>query len=602
MTTKSNHIAQIVANLPESPGVYQYLDKTGTIIYVGKAKNLKRRVSSYFNKNQDRIKTRILVSKIVDLKYIVVNSEEEALLLENNLIKKHQPRYNILLKDGKTYPSVCIRREPFPRVFVTRNIIKDGSEYFGPFSNVNFTNYLVEYFHEIFQLRTCKLDLSDSNIDKKYHKVCLEYHIKKCAGCCQGLESKESYNQKINQIREILKGNIHIVVDDLKSKMQELASELKFEEAQVIKENYDKLLNFQSKWTVVNPKISNVDVFSIIEDEEDAFVNFLTIRNGAIVQAYTIEYKKRIDESKEEILSLAIIELRERFKSYSKEILVPFEMEMELENVEFIVPKIGDKKRLLDLSEKNAKQYKLDKLKREEKLNPEQRTVKLLTSIQQALQLKELPMTIECFDNSNISGTSAVASCIVFKKGKPSKKDYRHFNIKTVEGPDDYASMQEVVFRRYSRLIEEEKELPNLIITDGGKGQMESVREIIEDQLHLNIPIAGLAKDDKHRTKELLFGFPPKVVELKVNDELFKLLANIQDEAHRFAITFHRNKRSKNQIKSELDEIKGIGQQTKELLLKHFKSVKRIKNANFEEIKEVVGNKKAEIITNFFKQ
>jgi len=579
MTTKSDHIAQIVANLPESPGVYQYLDKTGTIIYVGKAKNLKRRVSSYFNKNQDRIKTRILVSKIVDLKYIVVNSEEEALLLENNLIKKHQPRYNILLKDGKTYPSVCIKREPFPRVFVTRNIIKDGSEYFGPFSNVNFTNYLVEYFHEIFQLRTCKLDLSDSNIDKKYHKVCLEYHIKKCAGCCQGLESKESYNQKINQIREILKGNIHIVVDDLKSKMQELASELKFEEAQVIKENYDKLLNFQSKWTVVNPKISNVDVFSIIEDEEDAFVNFLTIRNGAIVQAYTIEYKKRIDESKEEILSLAIIELRERFKSYSKEILVPFEMEMELENVEFIVPKIGDKKRLLDLSEKNAKQYKLDKLKREEKLNPEQRTVKLLTTIQQALQLKELPMTIECFDNSNISGSDAVAACVVFKKMKPSKQDYRKYNIKTVVGPDDYASMKEVVYRRYKRLLEEEQPLPDLIVADGGKGQMEVIRQAVQDELGLDIPIAGLAKDNRHRTNELLYGFPPRVVGMKTNSELFRVLTNLQDEVHRFAITFHREKRSKHALHSELDDIKGIGTKTRETLLATFKTVKRIKEA-----------------------
>ena len=592
----SEYLKGIVSNLPERPGIYQYLNAEGTIIYVGKAKNLKRRVYSYFSKDHEPGKTRVLVSKIADIRYIVVNSEEDALLLENNLIKKYKQRYNVLLKDDKTYPSICVQNEYFPRIFKTRKIIRNGSSYYGPYSHVPSMNAVLDLIKHLYPLRTCNLNLSPENIRAGKFNVCLEYHIKNCAGPCIGLQSQEEYLKNIDEIKEILKGNTQEISRMLFQQMQELAAEMKFEEAQKIKEKYTLIENYRSKSEVVSSILHNIDVFSIEEDEHNsAFINYLHITNGAINQAFTFEYKKKLNESKEELLTLGIIEMRERYKSLSREIIVPFEVDMELNNVVFTVPQRGDKKKLLDLSLLNVKQYKADRMKQSEKLNPEQRSMRLMKEIQQELHLEKPPMQIECFDNSNIQGSDAVAACVVFKKAKPSKQDYRKYIIKTVEGPDDYASMREVVKRRYQRAIEEESALPDLIITDGGKGQMEAVRQVMEE-LHLNIPIAGLAKDRKHRTSELLFGFPPQTIGLKQHSSLFKLLEQIQDEVHRFAITFHRDKRSKRQVASALDTIKGIGDKTKTALLKEFKSVKRIKEASLEDISAIIGETKAKIV------
>ena len=592
----SEYLKGIVSNLPERPGIYQYLNAEGTIIYVGKAKNLKRRVYSYFSKDHEPGKTRVLVSKIADIRYIVVNSEEDALLLENNLIKKYKPRYNVLLKDNKTYPSICVQNEYFPRIFKTRKIIRNGSSYYGPYSHVPSMNAVLDLIKHLYPLRTCSLNLSPENIRTGKFNVCLEYHIKNCAGPCIGLQSQEEYLKNIDEIKEILKGNTQEISRMLFQQMQGLAAEMKFEEAQKIKEKYTLIENYRSKSEVVSSILHNIDVFSIEEDEHNsAFINYLHITNGAINQAFTFEYKKKLNESKEELLTLGIIEMRERYKSLSREIIVPFEVDMELNNVVFTVPQRGDKKKLLDLSLLNVKQYKADRMKQSEKLNPEQRSMRLMKEIQQELHLEKPPMQIECFDNSNIQGSDAVAACVVFKKAKPSKQDYRKYIIKTVEGSDDYASMREVVKRRYQRAIEEESTLPDLIITDGGKGQMEAVRQVMEE-LHLNIPIAGLAKDRKHRTSELLFGFPPQTIGLKQHSPLFKLLEQIQDEVHRFAITFHRNKRSKRQVASALDTIKGIGDKTKTALLKEFKSVKRIKEASLEDISAIIGETKAKVV------
>lgn len=601
MTNKKeiSPLKQIVLSLPESPGIYQYLNEKEEIIYVGKAKNLKRRVSSYFNKEQQSIKTKVLVKQIRDIKYIVVENEQDALLLENSLIKKFQPRYNILLKDGKTYPWICIKNEFFPRVFKTRNIVKDGSKYYGPYTYGPAIKTILELIEQIFPLRNCKLDLTSESIARKNYKVCLQYHIKKCAGCCEGLQSREEYDENIKKIKSILKGEIGEIEDELKKEMLEHAENLNFEKAQKIKEKLEILAQYKSKSTIVNPLLTNIDTFAIEIDDNDAFINYLKVTNGTITQAYTLEYKIRTEEEKEEILASAIIELRNRFKSQSKEILLPFDINYELNGVTITVPQRGDKKKLLDLSMQNVKQYKFDRLKQKEKFNPEQRATKLLNSIRNLLCINNLPIHIECFDNSNIQGSDAVAACVVYKMAKPSKKDYRKYNIKSVVGPDDYASMREVVRRRYTRLKEEESPLPQLIIADGGIGQMEVIREVIEDELHLSIPIAGLAKNDKHRTKELLFGFPPKIVGMDPNDEIFRFFASIQEEVHRYAIKFHREKRSKNQIKSEL-EIKGIGPKTRELLLQKFKSTKRIKELNFNDLELAIGKSKAQIVYQFF--
>lgn len=589
-----------IDSLPEKPGCYQYFDKSGTIIYVGKAKNLKRRVSSYFNRVHESRKTNALVKQIESLQYIVVNSEEDALLLENNLIKKYQPHYNVLLKDGKTYPSICIKNEKFPRVFKTRNIVKDGSKYFGPYSSNYTIDTILDLIHKFYPIRTCKHHFTDENVPRGTFKVCLEYHIKNCGGPCQGLQSEEEYMKNIDEIEKIIKGNSQEICNRLLKEMQQLAEEYRFEEAADLKKKYDAIENYKSKSIITNTHMDDTDVFGYDEDENSAFVNILRISKGCIVQGYTIEYKKKMEESREELLTLGIIELRERLQSDSKEILVPFALEMELNGCNFSIPERGDRKKLLELAHQNVLQYKFDKLKQAEKLNPEQRTTRILKAIKEMLKLEKMPMHIECFDNSNIQGSDAVASCVVFKKAKPSKKDYRHYNIKTVTGPDDYASMQEIVKRRYSRLQEESSPLPDLIITDGGKGQMEAVRKVIEDELHLHIPIAGLVKDNRHRTSELLFGFPQKTIGLKTNDELFKLLANIQDEAHRFAITFHRKKRSKSQIASELDNINGIGEKTKTELLKNLKSIKRIREAKLEDLEKIVGKSKATLIYDYF--
>lgn len=592
----SEYLKGIVSNLPEKPGIYQYLNAEGTIIYVGKAKNLKRRVYSYFSKEHQPGKTRVLVSKIADIRYIVVNSEEDALLLENNLIKKYKPRYNVLLKDDKTYPSICVQNEYFPRVFKTRRIIRNGSSYYGPYSHAPSMHAVLDLIKHLYPLRTCSLNLSPENIRAGKFNVCLEYHIKNCAGPCIGLQSQEEYLKNISEIKEILKGNTQEISKMLYQQMQELAAEMKFEEAQKVKEKYALIENYRSKSEVVSSVLHNIDVFSIEEDgEKSAFINYLHITNGAINQAFTFEYKKKLNETKEELLTLGIIEMRERYKSASREIIVPFDIEMELNNVTFTIPQRGDKKKLLELSLLNVKQYKADRMKQAEKLNPEQRSIRLMKEIQQELHLDRLPMQIECFDNSNIQGTDAVAACVVFKKAKPSKNDYRKYNIKTVVGADDYASMKEVVRRRYQRVLEEESPLPDLIITDGGKGQMEVVRQVMEE-LQLDIPIAGLAKDRKHRTSEVLFGFPPQTIGIKQHSPLFRLLEQIQDEVHRFAITFHRDKRSKRQVSSALDSIKGIGEKTKTLLLKEFKSVKRIKEASMEEVATVIGESKAKIV------
>ena len=592
----SEYLKGIVSNLPEKPGIYQYLNAEGTIIYVGKAKNLKRRVYSYFSKEHQPGKTRVLVSKIADIRHIVVNSEEDALLLENNLIKKYKPRYNVLLKDDKTYPSICVQNEYFPRVFKTRRIIRNGSSYYGPYSHSPSMHAVLDLIKHLYPLRTCNLNLSPENIRAGKFNVCLEYHIKNCAGPCIGLQSQEEYLKNIAEIKEILKGNTQEISRLLYQRMQDLAAEMKFEEAQKVKEKYALIENYRSKSEVVSSVLHNIDVFSIEEDgEKSAFINYLHITNGAINQAFTFEYKKKLNETKEELLTLGIIEMRERYKSASREIIVPFDIEIELNDVTFTIPQRGDKKKLLELSLLNVKQYKADRMKQAEKLNPEQRSMRLMKEIQQELHLDRLPMQIECFDNSNIQGTDAVAACVVFKKAKPSKSDYRKYNIKTVVGADDYASMKEVVRRRYQRAIEEESPLPDLIITDGGKGQMEVVRQVMEE-LQLDIPIAGLAKDRKHRTSEVLFGFPPQTIGIKQHSPLFRLLEQIQDEVHRFAITFHRDKRSKRQVASALDNIKGIGEKTKTALLKEFKSVKRIKEATIEEVSAIIGESKAKII------
>ena len=596
MTEKGEHIKMILAVIPEKPGCYQYFDEKGTIIYVGKAKNLKRRVSSYFNKEHDSNKTRVLVKQIRDIKYFVVDTEEDALLLENNLIKQYRPRYNVLLKDDKTYPSIVVKNEYFPRVYQTRNIVRDGSQYYGPYPSVFTARVMLQMLKELYPIRTCKYPLTPEAIARGQFKVCLEYHIKRCKGPCEGLQSLEEYQQNIAEIKEILKGNISQISKHLYEQMQALAAELRFEEAQQLKEKFEVIESYRAKSTVVTPMLHNIDVFSLIEDEHSAYVNYMHIGNGAIMQAYTFEYKKRLEETKEELLGLGIVEMRERFKSTAKEVIVPFELDLPLANVSFIVPQRGDKRKLLELSEMNAKQFKVDRLKQAEKLNPEQRTTRLLKEIQEALHLDRLPVQIECFDNSNIQGSDPVAACVVFKMGKPSKQDYRKYIIRTVVGPDDYASMKEVVRRRYQRAIEEQSPLPDLIITDGGKGQMEVVRSVVEDELGLRIPIAGLAKDGHHRTAELLFGFPPEPIGMRMDSPLFHLLTRMQDEVHRFAITFHKDKRSKGQVKSELDSIKGIGEKTKVVLLRRFKSLKRIREATFEELKAVVGEAKAKAL------
>lgn len=597
---ENDYLRGIVQNLPESPGIYQYLDAEGTVIYVGKAKRLKKRVSTYFNRDHGNTKTRVLVSKIADIRYIVVNSEEDALLLENNLIKKYRPRYNVLLKDDKTYPSICVQNEYFPRVFPTRKIVKNGSAYYGPYSYIPGMNALLELIHKLYPLRRCRYNLSPENIRAGKFKVCLEYHIKNCAGPCIGLQGHDEYQRNIDEIKQLLKGNTQEVSRLLMKQMQELSAEMRFEEAQKIKEKYLLLENYRATSEVVNSSLHNIDVFSIEEDvdEKVAFINYLHITNGAINQAFTFEYKKQLEESKEELLAMGIVEMRERYKSRSREIIVPFDPDIELKNVVFTVPTRGEKKKLLSLSLLNVKQYKADRLKQAEKLNPEQRSLRLLKEIQEQLHLDRAPLRIECFDNSNTQGTDAVAGCVVFVKGKPSKSDYRKYIIKTVAGPDDYASMQEVVQRRYSRAIEEGSPLPDLLITDGGKGQMSAVKEVI-DSLGLDIPIAGLAKDAKHRTNELLFGFPPQVIGMKQTSPLFHLLTQIQDEVHRYAITFHRDKRSKRQTASELDGVKGIGEKTKTALLKHFKSVARIRQASREELVGVIGRSRAEILINY---
>lgn len=598
----NDYLRGIVMNLPETPGCYQYLDNTGTIIYVGKAKNLKRRVYSYFSKEHGPGKTRVLVSKIADIRYVVVKTEEDALLLENNLIKKYRPRYNVLLKDDKTYPSICVSNEYFPRIFSTRRIVRNGSTYYGPYSHVPTMYALLDLIKKLYKVRRCNLALTPENIRNGKFKVCLEYHIKNCQAPCIGQQSHDEYMKSIREIKQILSGNTHELTRQMMEEMQRLASEMRFEEAQAIKEKYLLLENYQAKSEVVSSVLHNIDVFSIETDENDVFINYLHITNGCINQAFTFEYKKRMEETPEELLQLGIVEMRERYKSCSREIIVPFELDLELANVTFTIPQRGEKKKLLDLSLLNVKQYRADRMKQAEKLNPEQKSVRLMKEIQATLGMEKMPYQIECFDNSNISGTDAVAACVVFKKAKPSKQDYRKYNIKTVEGPDDYASMQEVVRRRYSRAIEEGTPLPDLIITDGGKGQMEVVRRIVEDELHLNIPIAGLAKDNRHRTRELLFGFPPLTIGLKQNTPLFHLLEQIQDEVHRFAITFHRDKRSKRQTASALDTIKGIGEKTKSALLKHFKSVKRIREASEEELSAIIGPAKAKVLMEALKE
>ncbi|MFT4070650.1 MAG: excinuclease ABC subunit UvrC [Dysgonamonadaceae bacterium] len=594
-------LKNIIINIPEKPGCYQYFDEKGTIIYVGKAKNLKRRVSSYFAKtHDDSPKTRILVSKIRDIKYIVVDTEEDTFLLENNLIKRFKPRYNIMLKDDKTYASIVIKNEYFPRIFQTRKIVRDGSTYFGPFTSVVAIRAMMEIIHKLYPIRTCKLNLSPENIAKGNYKVCLEYHIKRCKGPCQGLQSLDQYNKNVSQIKEILKGNIGEISKDILREMQEKAAELKFEEAQALKEKYLLIDNFRTKSTVVSQITYNIDVFSYDEDTNAAYINYLHVVNGAINQAFTFEYKKILNEEKEYTLGMAIVEMRTRFASKSQEVIVPFTPDLSLNGVIFTIPQRGDKRKLLELSEQNVKQYKVDKLKKAETLNPEQRSIRILKEIQTTLGMDRTPMHIECFDNSNIQGSSPVAACVVFRKGKPCKREYRKYHIKTVVGPDDYASMQEVVYRRYKRMIEEETPLPDLIITDGGKGQMEAVRKVIEDQLELKIPIAGLAKDSKHRTSEILFGFPTQIVGIKQNTAIFHLLENIQNEVHRFAIKFHKQVRSKAQVSSEFDNLKGIGETTKNKLLKHFKSTKRLKEADIQSIEEVIGKQKAQIIFEHF--
>lgn len=598
---KNENLKQQVDSLPDQPGVYQYYNSLDEIIYVGKAKNLKKRVSSYFNKIHDSSKTNVLVKNISYLKYIVVETEEDALLLENNLIKQYQPRYNVLLKDGKTYPSICITNEQYPRVFKTRNIIKNGSLYFGPYSSNYTINSILEIVHQLYPIRTCRLPLTEDGVDKNKFKVCLQYHIHKCNGPCEGLESKEEYRKHIDLVKQIIEGDANKISKILFEQMQSLAKEFRFEEAQLIKQKFELIENYKSKSVISNTILNDTDVFAYDENNDSAFINILRISKGSIIQGYTIEYKKKLEEEKEEILGMAIIELREKLGSKSKEIVVPFKPDFNIEGINTNVPQRGDRKKLLELATQNVHQYKLDKLKQAEKLNPDQKAIQLLETIKEKLQLEKLPIRIECFDNSNIQGSDAVAACVVYVKGKPSKKDYRKFNIKTVVGPDDYASMKEVVSRRYTRILKEQSPLPDLIIADGGIGQMEIIRQVIEDELKLKIPIAGLAKDDKHKTHEVLIGFPPKTVGLKPTEQLFKFFAGMQDEVHRFAIKFHRDQRSKRQTTSELDQIAGIGEKSKSDLIKHFKSLKRVKNATLSELENVIGNSRATIVYNYFR-
>lgn len=597
-------LKNIVLSMPEKPGSYQYYDENHTIIYVGKAKNLKRRVSSYFHKEVDRYKTKVLVSKIHDISYTVVNTEEDALLLENSLIKKYNPRYNVLLKDGKTYPSICVTNEYFPRIFKTRHINKKVGTFFGPYPHIGSMYAVLEVIKKLYKPRTCRMPITREGVSEGRYKPCLEYHIHNCGAPCINKQSYEEYQENMRQAREILKGNTREVSKYLYDLMMKNAELLRFEIAEEYKKKYQLLDEFEAKSEVVSHTITDVDVFTIVNDDtnKNAFINYIHVKNGTINQSFTYEYKRKLEESDEELLITAIPEIRERFHSTSKEIIVPFEMEWKLKDATFFVPQRGDKKHLLELSEMNCKQYKFDRLKQAEKLNPEQKQTRLMKELQAKLKLQKLPYQIECFDNSNISGTDAVAGCIVYKGMKPSRKDYRKYNIKTVEGPDDYASMQEVVRRRYNRMIEEETALPDLIITDGGKGQMDVVREVIVDELHLDIPIAGLAKDDRHRTNELLFGFPPQTIALPPESELFKVLTQIQDEVHRYAITFHRDKRSKHALHSELDDIKGIGPKAKEALLSKFKSVKKMKEASLEQLSEVLGPHKAEILSKYFEE
>ena len=590
----------IVSTLPEKPGSYQYYDADGTIIYVGKAKNLKARVSSYFHTEVDRFKTKVLVSKIFNITYTVVNTEEDALLLENALIKKYNPRYNVLLKDGKTYPSICITKEYLPRIFTTRNINKKWGNYYGPYSHVGSMHAILELIKKLYHPRTCKQPLTEEGIECGKYQVCLEYHIKNCAGPCVKKQSWEDYQKNINQAREILKGNTRQLLRELRDEMMKLAEELRFEEAEEVKRRYILLEQFVARSEVVSQTINNVDVLSITNDEKVAFINYIHVSNGQINQSFTFEYKKKLEESDEELLQLAIVEMRERFKSNAKEIILPQEVNIDLEGVTITIPQRGDKKTLLDLSLMNGKQYKFDRLKQAEKLNPEQKQVRLMKELQDLLHLPKLPYQIECFDNSNISGSDAVAACVVFKKMKPSKADYRKYNIKTVVGPDDYASMKEVVYRRYKRLLDEEQPLPDLVVADGGKGQMEVIRQAVQDELGLDIPIAGLAKNDKHRTNELLYGFPPRVIGMKDTSELFRVLTQLQDEVHRFAIEFHRNKRSKHALHSELDDIKGIGPKTRDGLLKSLKTVRAIREASLEKLIQLIGSSKAQIIYDYF--
>ena len=596
------YLKNIVLNMPEKPGTYQFYDNEKTIIYVGKAKNLKRRVSSYFHKEVDRFKTKVLVSKIHDISYSVVKTEEDALLIENQLIKQYKPKYNVLLKDGKTYPSICVTNEYFPRIFKTRTINKRYGTFYGPYSHIGSMYAILDIIKKVYKPRTCRFPITKEGIEQGKYKPCLEYHLHNCGAPCINKQSYEDYQEAIKQAREVLKGNTRDVQKLLKQEMEKYAEELRFEDAEICKQRYLALDNFAAKSEIVSYTITDVDVFTIVSDDtrKNAFINYIHVTNGAINQSFTYEYKRKLDETDEELLNLAILEIRERFKSTAKEIIVPFELDFKIKDAEFVIPKRGDKWHLLELSEMNAKQYKFDRLKQMEKLNPEQKQTRLMRELQEKLKLPKLPYQIECFDNSNISGSDAVAGCIVYKGMKPSKKDYRKYNIKTVVGPDDYASMQEVVRRRYIRMQEEGSPLPDLIITDGGKGQMEVVREVIEDELHLNIPIAGLAKNDKHRTNELLFGFPQQVVALDVKSELFRVLTQIQDEVHRYAISFHRNQRSKHQLHSELDDIKGIGPKTKDMLLKKLKSVKNIKEADRQTLTSIIGASKASLVYNYF--
>ena len=595
-------LKSIVSAMPEKPGSYQYYDAEGTIIYVGKAKNLKSRVSSYFHAEVDRFKTKVLVSKIWDISYTVVNTEEDALLLENSLIKKYNPRYNVLLKDGKTYPSICVTKEYLPRIFQTRTINKKWGTYYGPYSHVGTMHAVIDLIKKLYHPRPCKQPMTEEGVKGGKYRVCLEYHIKNCSGPCVNKQSWDDYQKSIQQAREILKGNTRQVQRELKEEMLKLAEELRFEEAEEVKRRYILLEQFVSHSEVVSHTIDNVDVLSITNDEKVAFINYIHVSNGQINQSFTFEYKKKLDETDEELLQLAIVEMRERFQSHAKEIILPQEVDIDLEGVTITIPQRGDKKTLLDLSLMNGKQYKFDRLKQAEKLNPEQKQVRLMKELQDLLHLPKMPYQIECFDNSNISGSDAVAACVVFKKMKPSKQDYRKYNIKTVVGPDDYASMKEVVYRRYKRLIEEQQPLPDLIVADGGKGQMEVIRQAVQDELGLDIPIAGLAKDDKHRTNELLFGFPARVIGMKDTSELFRVLTHLQDEVHRFAITFHREKRSKHALHSELDNIKGIGPKTRDELLNSLKSVKRIREAELTTLENQIGHAKAQIVYKYFHQ